>query len=867
MSKKELVADSIAQEIIEQSPAIAIRVTGDSGEWKTTYITKNISQYGYRWEDFISGKMSWGELVHPDDLDALCSSIDNNYENGIDRYSTQYRIRTASGEYVWISDLSTVVRDQDGNQLYADCIISDYGEIKRSRDRNEDNIRQQQVLNDILVSLHDTDPDEAFNIILDRTGKYLDISRVILFEDFSDHTGCRAIYEWDNEGIESMMAKGDFTLNYDKDIPEIKKDLEEKGMRAVDFGDIPEKSAGEFDEEGVIAAGIFAVYMGDERYGFICFDECVVERYWDEDVLRFLATTSKLVSTAVMRRRNAEALGTSQRTMETVLDNVPTYIYVTDPKTNEIIFANAAFKRDFQHDGDTASGNSLHGLISKYCAEHTEIDDEAMRLKPAYFELPFGDSDTWLGIQCSVIPWLDGRNLRLFSCIDISEKKQREEYIKKMAYMDHLTGLPNRYRCDIDLEYAINAARASNSMGYVLFIDMDDFKIVNDGYGHDYGDALLIEFADYLYESCLPGNSVFRFGGDEFVILVDPANADRVDDVVSDLLEKARLPWAVLGKSFYCTISIGIVRFPDGDMGVKEILKNADVAMYEAKKIGKNAFAYYSDNMRNDSIERAEMETMMRGAISENFAGFTTYFQPLVDIKTGHITGAEALVRWFTSSDRLIMPGEFISLAEYLGLIIPLGDFVLREACKQLRRINDNGLPAFTISVNISVRQLQQQDIIDRITSALEETGANPNNLVLEITEGMAATDLQRILIICNELRKRGIKIAMDDFGTGYSSLSNMRDMPIDIIKIDRSFIQNITSDPYSYSFIRLISDLGHSMDKLICIEGVETAEQLSYCKETQADIVQGFYYYKPMPSNELNRELLAQRNRTSQVG
>lgn len=853
---------NIAQDIIEQSPAIALRVEGSGGNRRTSYMTMNISQYGYDRRDFICGKLNWADLVHPDDIRPLCETIDRYFLQGIDRYSTQYRIRKADGDYIWINDLSTVVRDDDGNELYSDCIISDYSLTKRSQERIEDNARQQQVLNDILVSLHSAPLDEAFNIALDRTGKYLDISRVLLFEDTPDHTGCRAVYEWNNDGIAPMTGNVPFELDYKKDIPDIEADLRECGMRAIDYGQIPNESAGEFDNEGVISAAIFAVYSGDERYGFICFDECVKERYWDEDTLRFLATIAKLVSTAVMRRHSEDELIVSRRTMETVLDNVPTYIFVTNPDSDDIVFANESFRRDFgPAPGNAALGNSLHGLITRYCKQH-QIDDSLIRRKPAYFEVPFGDNDTWLSVQCSLIPWLDGRDMRLFSCTDISEKKQREEYIKKMAYMDHLTGLPNRYRCDIDLERAIRTAKERRSTGYVLFIDMDDFKIVNDGYGHDYGDALLIEFADFLYETCLPGNRVFRFGGDEFVILVDPVNADRVDDIVAGLLEKARSPWQVLSKSFYCTISIGIVRFPDGDMGVKEIIKNADIAMYEAKKIGKNAYAFYTDDMLNNSIERAEMETLMRGAISQGFAGFTTYYQPFVDTHTGEITGAETLVRWFTSSGRLIMPGEFISLAEYLGLIVPLGDFVLREACKQLRRINESGLPDFTVSVNVSIRQLQQQDIIDSIVSALEDTGANPRNLVLEITEGLVATDLQRILIICNELRKQGIQIAMDDFGTGYSSLSHMRDMPIDIIKIDRSFIRNITSDPYANSFIRLISDLGHSMGKQICIEGVETAAQLSYCRETKADIIQGFYFYKPMPSEQLDRELAARKKK-----
>ncbi len=840
----------VAQEIIEQSPSLAIRVAPEpDGRWTTQFITHNISQYGYKWQDFMSGKVSWHDIVHPDDYPAVCKLIDEHAEQAADQYSIVYRLLTASGEIVWARDYTTVTRDASGSILYYDCVISNYTKQKESYDRIEDNARQLDVLNDILVNLHSADTNQAFNILLDRSGKYLDISRVILFEDAPGHKTCKAVYEWCNHGVSSMMERGPFELRYREDIPDIDADLAASGFRAVDYGTIPAGSADEFDNEGVISAAIFAVYMGSERYGFICFDECFLHRTWSESTLAFLKTIAKLVSTAVMRKKTEESVFTSRATMKTVLDNVPAYIYVLSPLTREIVFTNQAYARDFSLDPGS-SEETLHGRIGDFC--ETCPDFRRLTTHSRYFEVELPQSGRWIGVRCSSIPWITGERMRLFVGQDITEKKEHEEYIRRIAYTDHLTGLPNRYRCDFDLQSAIADAHQSGRKGYVLFIDMDDFKIVNDGYGHDYGDALLKEFARFLRETRLEKNAVFRFGGDEFVLLIDPGNADRIQDIIGTLISRARKPWPVLGKSFYCTLSVGIVAFPDGDMGVKEIIKNADIAMYEAKKLGKNSYTFYSDNMRNDSVERAEMESMLRECIADNFSGFEAYYQPYVDMKTGRIIGAEALIRWFRPDHRLIMPFSFIALSEYLGLIVPIGEFILREACTLLRRINDSGHPDFSVSVNISMRQLQQQDIVHQIEAILNETGVNPKNLVLEITEGLEITGLQRIQIILGELHKKGIQIAMDDFGTGYSSLSNMRDLPIDIIKIDRSFIQSITRDSYASSFIQLITDFSHAVHKQICIEGVETEEQLGYCQRANVDMIQGFYYYLPMPKISL---------------
>lgn len=293
----------IAEEIIEASPSFAIRVTGDNGQWKTLFITKNVSKYGYTRDDFMSGRVTMMDIIHPEDLPGLVASINDQESRGNFKYNHIYRILTKDKKAVWISDDSTVVHDAAGNYLHSDCIISDYTETKLHIEKIEDYYRQHRVLKEILQGLHDADTDKAVQIILDSTGVYLDISRVILFEDSPDHQQCKAIHEWCNTGVSSM---GEFTINYLKDIPEIHHDLHEKGFRIVNYGDIPKNSTDEFNEEGVVAAAIFSVFINQEHFGFICFDECVKKRVWQEDTIRFLQTVSNLVAPAIIRKRNEE---------------------------------------------------------------------------------------------------------------------------------------------------------------------------------------------------------------------------------------------------------------------------------------------------------------------------------------------------------------------------------------------------------------------------------------------------------------------------------------------------------------------------------------------------------------------------------
>ncbi len=724
---------AIAGEIIERSPSIALRVVGEHGKWGTVFITRNISAFGYSQEDFMSGRVTWMDVVHPDDREDVVNLLNGFAEMGNDRFNILYRIVKADGTPLWISDNTQVVRDENGGIGHCDCIITDYTETKEHIERIGDNFRQQAVLNEILQGLHDSDLDKALHIILHRSGSHLDLGRVVLFEDNPGHRTTRPIQEWRSPGVASILDRKGFTLSYQDDIPEIAEDLAEYGYRIVNHGEIPPGSAAALARLGVLAAAAFAVTIQDEPFGFIAFDECARPRRWSRDVVRFLDNVSRLVAPVILRRRN-------------------------------------------------------------------------------------------------------------------------EQIIQTMALTDQLTGLWNRYHLETRLNQAIAEARESGRDGYVLFIDLDDFKIINDAYGHDYGDVILKEVGRFLREHFGENGTIFRFGGDEFVILLEPGRADAIQEIMDGVQARAQLPWTVIDRSFYCTLSIGVVRFPESYLDSKEIIKNADIAMYQAKKTGKNNYVFFSRTMDNDSVERSEIETAMRRAIEDCFDGFRVYYQPLCDLDK-RIIGAEALLRWQLPNGRRLQPAEFIPLAEYLGLIVPLGEHVLRTAARQCRRINAM-FPTFFVGVNVSMRQFRCQDFLERTLGLLADEGVANSNVILEMTEGMAMQDMQRMKLMAGELRQAGLRVAMDDFGTGYSSLSNMRDLPIDVVKIDRSFITEVTTDAYSKSFIRFITDLVHSMERKVCIEGVETAGQLKYCRDSRADYMQGFHLWRPMSGEDLLKTL-----------
>ncbi|ULQ60850.1 bifunctional diguanylate cyclase/phosphodiesterase [Brucepastera parasyntrophica] len=384
---------------------------------------------------------------------------------------------------------------------------------------------------------------------------------------------------------------------------------------------------------------------------------------------------------------------------------------------------------------------------------------------------------------------------------------------------------------------------------------MDDFKVVNDCYGHDYGDGILKSFAAFLNTMFSEPNKVFRFGGDEFVILINHENIGNVADYLRILLERSGTPWQALDKQFYCTLSIGVVEFSGKDEEWKTIIKHADIAMYEAKRRGKNNYEYYQSRYNDKAVQRSRMESLLRKAMNNNFEGFEVHYQPIVSAESGNITGMEALLRMY-DYDNIILPNEFIPLAEYLGFMIPIGEYVLRSAARECMKINQTGQKDFSVTINLSAKQFNQKEIVNRIENILDDTGVDYRNIIISISESIAVGDSERMFMVCKQLRSRGIQIALDNFGGGNSSFLHLRDLPIDIIKISSVFVQTINEE-YSREFIEIIIKLSRSMHKKICINGIETEFQYEQCKTFGAVDLQGFYLYRPAKQSELKMENL----------
>lgn len=439
---------------------------------------------------------------------------------------------------------------------------------------------------------------------------------------------------------------------------------------------------------------------------------------------------------------------------------------------------------------------------------------------------------------------------------DITMEKEHEEMISYHAYHDSLTGLPNRVLFFDKLSVAIVEASLDRTMLAVLFMDLDRFKKINDTLGHNIGDRLLQEVAKRLVE-CIGSNGIVaRMGGDEFTILL--TNIHRIEEVMdaADRITNTLKPSFIntKGHELYVTPSIGISIYPDDGTDPQTLLKNADIAMYRAKDHGRNNFQLFTSSMNVRAFERLLLENNMRHALEKG--EFELYYQPQVNIQTMKIIGVEALLRWNHPELGLIYPTEFISMAEETGLILPISEWILHEACTQAKNLHDMGHEPLTMSVNLSPLQFKQKNLADMLDSVLKKTGFNPASLDIEITETIAMKDVEHTKLVLSRMRDIGVNIALDDFGVGYSSLNYLKIFSINKLKIDESFIRDIPVNPDSTAIVNAIIAIANNLKLKIVAEGVETEEQLNALKAEGCDNIQGYYFYKPLPLDALVRVL-----------
>lgn len=445
---------------------------------------------------------------------------------------------------------------------------------------------------------------------------------------------------------------------------------------------------------------------------------------------------------------------------------------------------------------------------------------------------------------------------RVWSFDDVTESRQAEERLNRLANFDLLTNLPNRVLFRDRLGLAISRAPWHRRSVGVLLLDLDRFKVVNETLGQAMGDFLLKAVSERLSATVREGDTVARLGDDMFGLILDdlaqPADSFRVSQKILDTLGE---PFELKGQEIFVSASIGIAISPNDGNEIDLLMKHADTAMYRAKEQGGNNYQLYAPAMNQHATKRLALENNLRHALERG--EFLLHYQSKVDLTTGQIVGMEALVRWKSPEIGMVSPAEFIPLAEETGLIVPMGEWILRTACAQNKAWQQKSLPFVRMGVNLSVRQLQRQNLIGTIAHVLNETGLDPNYLELELTESIIMKSNESTMAELRELNLGGIEISIDDFGTGYSSLSYLKRLPIDTLKIDKSFVQEVTTDPDDAAIVAAIITMAHTLKLKVVAEAVETVEQLAFLRELKCDQMQGYLFSKPLPAEEITRLLL----------
>ncbi len=634
----------------------------------------------------------------------------------------------------------------------------------------------------------------------------------------------------------------------------------------LDFQSIthPDDLAPDLEQVHRLLQGQCETYSLEKRYlhknGQIIWSNLTVSLRKDEQgkPLHFIAIMEDITARKEVERQLLQ----QQKLTGFILDSLPLNIYFKDENGRYLMLNEEAAKTAGIPKQD-AIGKSDFDLFSEQTAKEILEDD-------SYFLATQDNSLRELtlsreGLERIVlsgkrkIQMDNGPPQLLGFSLDITERKQNELRAQYLATHDVLTGLPNRGLLQDRLEHAIALAHRTGRMVAVLFFDLDRFKLINDSFGHKSGDELLQIMASRLSQVVRDGDTAARLGGDEFVVLLENVEADEeVTHVAEKILAALRAPLVLNGQDLIISTSIGISVYPKDHQNADTLLKDADIAMYHAKAGGGNSFRFYDSDMNRLALHRLLTENRLRRALE--LEQVVLYFQPFIDLKTGRIAGMEVLMRWNHPAKGLVGPDQFMAVAQETGLIVGLSQKVLQEACRQYQRWQEKGLTGLQMAVNLSAQQLGPHKLIKTVKDILHETGMPPTALKLEITESELMEDVERAKETLHELSSMGVEIAIDDFGTGYSSLSYLKTLPIDTLKVDRSFVRDLATDEDDAAIVSATIGLAHHMGLKVIAEGVETASQLDFLTHHQCDLGQGYYFSPPLSSDAMESLLQSHR-------
>lgn len=592
-----------------------------------------------------------------------------------------------------------------------------------------------------------------------------------------------------------------------------------------------------------------------EAFGALTIYSSIPEAF-NEDEVKLLQKLADGLSfgiltlrSAAIRQKAETELRQSEERYRLVLENAADAVIIINPE-KRFVYANKQTTQMLGYSVDDLLALSVFDILPPEEKQRAQdVIDQLEEVTDLRFEIRLKrDDNSTVPVEINAVMLPDGNFFG--ACRDITERKNYESRLEYQATHDALTGLANRNLLTDRIEQSIAHAHRSGKSVAVIMLDLDRFKLINDTLGHATGDTLLQEIAKRLSNCVRSGDTVARLGGDEFMIAIpDVVSEDGVGTLSRNILNVVAKPMSVAGNEMVITASLGVAIYPrDGEL-VPTLFKNADIAMYRAKELGRNSFQFYAPEMNSRMLGRLELENGLRRALENG--ELALYYQPKVDLRHGNMVGAEALIRWNHPVAGIVSPGDFIPLAEETGLIVPIGEWVIETACKQIKTWQDQGLPDITVAVNLSARQFQQENLIQVVEQGLKMSGIQARHLELEVTESSVMVNPEKTIAILHDLKRIGVKIALDDFGTGYSSLNYLKRFPIDSLKIDQSFVRDIISDPDDAAIAKLVISLAHSLKQTVIAEGVENEAQLRFLQRNQCDEMQGYFFSRPLPAEE----------------
>jgi diguanylate cyclase (GGDEF)-like protein/PAS domain S-box-containing protein len=721
--------------------------------------------------------------------------------------------------------------------------------------------------------------------VLERLGAAADADRAYLYQNLRDPTGrlwMDLCAEWDAPGVRRIFeSPGNHLHPYAPGFARWLEVLGEGGIVQGAVSLLPESERRVLAEEGVVSTLIVPVLSRGEWWGFVGLDDCRRPRVWSVPQVDALGATAAAMGSAAAGELAAEVRRFSEEQFRSMVEVGPaiTYIDAADESASTLYMspqietllgyppqewlADPNMWERVMHPDDRTRALSEN-------ARHN-VTGEPFRLEYRMFAKD--GRVVWVHDEATMVR--DEQGQSRFShgvMMDVTERKRGEEQVAFHAYHDELTGLPSRAMFEELLELSVARARRHDGSVAVVCVDLDDFRLANDSLGHSDGDRLLRSVAERLREATRETDLVARRGGDQFLLLLADLEHEntgdmdaavvRAESAVQRVHEVLAPPFFIAGTELYLSASVGVSLFPQDAQDAGDLQRNAETAMYDSKKAGPGGFVVSSRGAL-DSSSKLQFVTRLRKAVESQ--RWTLFYQPVLELETGRMLGVEALIRWIEPDGTMIAPGEFIPLAEELGLIELIGDWVVRELVFQANAWRELDID-LEIGFNLSPRQFWQPDLASRILARIREGGIAPDRVLVEITETSAMIDPDRAQEILWELHRGGLRIAIDDFGTGYSSLSRLREMPVSVLKIDRSFVSHVDEDPQAASIVTAFVELARGLGMTTLAEGIETEGELAFLKELGCQLGQGFLFSRPVPPEEIIAYALGGIPRTRSV-